>query len=69
MRQSYYRPCVGDYVLEAVEGGRIYIKPQSKGLKITAHPKAEAFLTELLGQPNDAESADTEGYAAWRIAK
>ena len=69
MKKSYYRPSVGDYVIEAVKGGSIYIKPQTKGLKITAHPNAAALVTALLGEPNDEESSDTEGYAAWRTWK
>jgi len=69
MKKSYYQPKVGGYVIEAVKGGSIYIKPQGKGLKITAHPNAAALVAALLGEPNDEESTDTEGYAAWRIWK
>ena len=69
MKKAYYRPTVGDYSIQTVDDGSIYIKPQTKGLKITAHPRAEALVTALLGEPNDRESPDTEGYAAWRIWK
>jgi hypothetical protein len=69
MKKAHYRPPVGDYVIEAIEGGSIYIKPQAKGLKITAHPNAEALVTALLGEPNDEEPPDSQPYPSWRIWK
>ena len=69
MKKAHYRPSVGDYSIQAADDASIYIKPQAKWLKITAHPNAEALVTALLGEPNDEESSDTEGYAAWRIWK
>ena len=69
MKKARYRPSVGDYSIKAVDDGSIFIKPQEKGLLITAHPNAVALVTALLGEPTGTESPDSQPYPSWRIWK
>ena len=69
MKQAYFRPAVGDYVIKASNDGAISIKPQRDGLVITANSNAAPMIEALLGKPTGLDSPVEQRHPAWRIGK
>lgn len=69
MKQAYFRPAIGDYVIKSSDDGAICIKPQSDGLVITANSNAAPMIEALLGEPTGLNSPIAQRHPAWRIEK
>ncbi|MVF14912.1 hypothetical protein FT643_22510 [Ketobacter sp. MCCC 1A13808] len=65
---GHYREASDDYSIK-VGDGSIYIKPQKRGLVITAHPASETALATLIGKPTGRDSPNSINYAKWEILK
>lgn len=69
MKNAFFRPEIGDYVIKASDDGAISIKPQRDGLVITANSNAAPLVEALLGEPGGLNSPIAQKHLAWRIEK